>query len=426
MARPLRCVGVRGKNGRSRRADRSRHIFNLYLALGAMTVQQAFATMGRSTVPLIAAAIVADLAVDPALVGVYVGIGAVAGFLTTMTCGGLIVRYGAMRMTQAGMFALAVGLALPASGWLPLFALGAFVGGLGQAISTPSSSHLLGRLSPPRLAPLVFSIKQTGVPAGLMVAGVVAPVLATEAGWRTALLVIGSLALLTGVALQPLRARFDVDRVPGTPLSPADIRANVALVLREPALRAMCVAMFSFVGLQSLFTGFFVLYLVRGLGYDLERAGLVFAIAVAVAVPARIGWGWLATRLMRPATLLSLLGIGMAISAVLAAVIHPAWPTWLATLVAILFSATAVSWHGVLLAEVARLAPAGRIGATTGAVLAFGDAGALVLPLLFSAALTLTRDYAPGFLIGGMFALAVGLWGVWRRANPAQNPAQKA
>jgi nitrate/nitrite transporter NarK len=382
-----------------------------------MTVQQAFATLGRSTVPLIAAAIVADLAIDPALVGVYVAIGAVAGFLTTLTCGGLIVRYGAMRMTQVGMLALAIGLALPAGGWLALFALGAFIGGLGQAISTPSSSHLLGRLSPPRLAPLVFSIKQTGVPAGLMVAGVVAPVLATEAGWRTALLVIAGLSVLTAVALQPLRARFDVDRVPGTSLSPADIRANVASVLREPALRAMCLAMFSFVGLQSLFTGFFVLYLVRGLGYDLERAGIVFAIAVAVAVPARIGWGWLASRLVRPATLLSLLGIGMAVSAVLAAVIQPAWPTWLATIVTIVFSATAVSWHGVLLAEVARLAPAGRIGATTGAVLSFGDAGALVLPLLFSAALTLTGSYAPGFLIGGVFTLAVGLWGVWRRMN---------
>lgn len=387
-----------------------------------MTVQQSFATLGRSTVPLIAAAIIADLGLDPALVGIYVGIGAVAGFLTTMTCGGLIVRYGAMRMTQVGMVALAIGLALPSTGWLPAFAAGAFVGGLGQAISTPSSSHLLGRLSPPRLAPLVFSIKQTGVPAGLMVAGIVAPWLATETGWRMALLVIGGLAALTAVALQPLRARFDTDRVPGAPLSPADIRANVAMVLREPALRAMCLAMFSFVGLQSLFTGFFVLYLVRGLGYSLERAGLVFAIAVAVAVPARIGWGWLASRLVRPATLLSLLGICMAGSAVLTAVIQSAWPTWLATIVAILFSATAVSWHGVLLAEVARLAPVGRIGPTTGAVLAFGDAGALVLPLLFSGALTLSGDYAPGFLIGGLFTLAVGLWGVWRRANPIQPP----
>ena len=383
-----------------------------------MTVQQTFATMGRSTVPLIAAAIVADLHVDPALVGVYLAIGAVAGFITTMGCGGFISRYGALRMTQVGMLALGAGLAVTTAGWLPLFAVGAFVGGLGQALSTPSSSHLLGRLSPRHLAPLIFSIKQTGVPAGLMLAGVVAPVLAVEAGWRVALLVVAGFCLLTVVTLQPMRARFDTDRNPAQPLSPADIRANVASVLREPALRTMCVAMFSFVGLQSLFTGFFVLYLVRGLGYDLERAGIVFAIAVAVAVPARIGWGWLASRLVKPATLLALLGIAMAGAAVLAAVIDPAWPTWIATLIATAFSATAVSWHGVLLAEVARLSPPGRIGATTGAVLAFGDAGSLVLPLLFSAALTLTGGYSSGFLIGGALALGVGVAGLWRRANP--------
>ncbi|MCF8531430.1 MAG: MFS transporter [Reyranella sp.] len=382
-----------------------------------MTVQQAFATLGRSTVPLIAAAIVLDLGVDPALVGVYLAIGSVAGFLTTLGCGGFILRYGALRMTQVGMAALGVGLAITTAGWLPLFAAGAFIGGLGQAISTPSSSHLLGRLSPRHLAPLMFSIKQTGVPAGLMLAGVVAPVLAIEAGWRAALLVIAGLCALTVVALQPLRARFDTDRNPAQPLSPADIRANVAGVVRDPALRTLCVAMFSFVGLQTLFTGFFVLYLVRGLGYDLERAGYVFAIAVAVAVPARIGWGWLASRLVKPATLLALLGVAMAGAAALAAIIGPGWPTWAATAVAIAFSATAVSWHGVLLAEVARLSPAGRIGATTGAVLAFGDAGALILPLLFSAALALTGGYATGFLIGGALALGVGLFGLWRRAN---------
>ncbi len=382
-----------------------------------MTVQQSFATLGRSTVPLIAAAIVLDLGVDPALVGVYLAIGSVAGFLTTLGCGGFILRYGALRMTQVGMLGLGVGLAVTTAGWLPLFAVGAFIGGLGQAISTPSSSHLLGRLSPRHLAPLMFSIKQTGVPAGLMLAGGVGPALGAAAGLRVALLVIAGVCAFTAVALQPLRARFDTDRNPAQPLSPADIRANVAGVLRDPALRTMCVAMFSFVGLQSLFTGFFVLYLVRGLGYDLERAGLVFAIAVAVAVPARIGWGWLASRLVKPATLLSLLGIAMAGAATLAAVLDPAWPTWAATLIATAFSVTAVSWHGVLLAEVARLSPPGRIGATTGAVLACGDAGSLVLPLLFSAALSATGGYATGFLIGGLLALGVGVAGLWRRVG---------
>ncbi len=387
----------------------------LYLVLGAMTAQQTLATAGRSTVPLVAAAIIADIGIDAALVGIYLAIQAVAGFLTTLACGGFILRYGALRMTQVGMTALGLGLLAVASGWLPMFALGAFVGGLGQAISTPSSSHLLGRVAPPRIAPLVFSIKQTGVPAGLMLGGIAAPALVAAFDWRVALVAVAAICLFSVVALQPLRARFDVDREPGRALSPADIRSNVASVLRDPALRALCLAMFAFVGLQSLFTGFFVLYLVRGLGYELERAGLVFAIAVAVAVPGRVFWGWLASRLVRPATLLALLAFGMTASAVLVASIGAGWPLWATVLAATAMSLTAVSWHGVLLAEVARLAPAGRIGATTGAVLAFGDAGALVLPLLFSAALTLTGGYSTGFLIGGALTLAYGAMSLWRR-----------
>ena len=387
----------------------------LYLALGAMTAQQTLATAGRSTVPLIAAAIIADLGVDAALVGIYLAIQAVAGFLTTLACGGFILRYGALRMTQVGMAALGLGLASVTTGLLPMLALGAFVGGLGQAISTPSSSHLLGRLAPPRIAPLVFSIKQTGVPAGLMLGGVVAPALVAFFDWRVALLAVAAICLASVGLLQPLRARFDVDREPGRELSPADIRANLLSVLREPSLRALCLAMFAFVGLQTLFTGFFVLSLVRGLGYDLERAGWVFAVAVAIAVPGRIFWGWLASRLVRPATLLALLALGMAASAGLVASMSAAWPVWAATLAATAMSLTALSWHGVLLAEVARLAPAGRIGATTGAVLCFGDAGALVLPLLFSGALTVTGGYGTGFLIGGTLALLYGLSGLRRR-----------
>ena len=137
----------------------------------------------------------------------------------------------------------------------------------------------------------------------------------------------------------------------------------------------------------------------------------------AFGVPARIGWGWLASRFIRPARLLALLGLGMAGAAALTASLQADWPIWAATATATALSVTAVSWHGVLLAEVARLSPAGRIGATTGAVLAFGDAGALLLPLLFSAALTLTGGYSTGFVGGGVLAMAVGLRGLWQSAR---------
>ena len=227
----------------------------LAIVLVATLLQQICATLSRAVVPLIAPAIVSDLAVSPALVGVFLAISSVAGVLTTLICGGFIVRYGALRMTQIGMLSLGGGLALSATGWVGSFAPGGFASGLGQAVSTPASSHLLGRFSPPHLAPMIFSLKQTGVPAGLMLAGVVAPALVEAYGWQAALLFCAAVCAAAAVALQPLRARFDTDRDPAQPITPAAIRGNIAAVLREPALR-LCATMFSFVGLQALFTGF--------------------------------------------------------------------------------------------------------------------------------------------------------------------------
>src|SRR5436190_10098512 len=56
-------------------------------------------------------------------------------------------------------------------------------------------------------------------------------------------------------------------------------------------------------------------------------------------------------------------------------------------------SATAMSWHGILLSETARLAPAGRVGAVTGGVLSFGQIGAFLGPSAFSLLLHMTGGY---------------------------------
>lgn len=384
-----------------------------------MLAQQTCATVGRSVIPLIAPAIVASLDISAALVGVYLSLSSAAAFLSTLGCGGFILRYGALRITQVGMLFLGGGLGICATGSLAAFVPGALCSGLGQAVSTPSSSHILGRYAPPRLAPLIFSLKQTGVPAGLMLGGILAPALVERVGWQATLLCIAAICAGTALALQPLRERFDTDRNPAQKLSPADMRSNALLVLRDPALRLLCFTMFSFVGLQALFTGFFVLYLVEDLQHDLANAGLVFSIAVAVAVPARIGWGWVASRLVRPGTLLAALALAMSGAAAGTAAIHAQWPFWAIVAVTMVFSATAVSWHGVLLAEVARLSPSGRIGSTTGVVLAFGDAGSLLLPLVFSAVLALADNYRAGFLIGALPALVVGLYSLRSRVRTA-------
>ena len=58
----------------------------LYLALGAMFVQQTFASIGRTLPLVIAPAIIEDLHIDPALVGVYVGAAALASLVFQLGC----------------------------------------------------------------------------------------------------------------------------------------------------------------------------------------------------------------------------------------------------------------------------------------------------------------------------------------------------
>jgi MFS family permease len=128
----------------------------LLLALGAMFVQQTFASLGRSLPTVIAPAIIADLTLDAAWVGVYVSLVALSALMFQLGCGSFIIRYGALRMSQVALLLLAGGLAAASSGVMALLALSAVIGGGGAAISTPASSHLLGRYSPPRYAPLVF------------------------------------------------------------------------------------------------------------------------------------------------------------------------------------------------------------------------------------------------------------------------------
>jgi hypothetical protein len=106
----------------------------------------------------------------------------------------------------------------------------------------------------------------------------------------------------------------------------------------------------------------------------------------------------------------------MAGSVALLALCDAGWPTLLVGLIACVVSATALSWHGILLAETVRAAPAGMGGAVTGGVLSFGQFGALIGPLTYSALLGMTGSYGIGFIVCGIPALLVGLQLLRQRA----------
>src|SRR5947208_4405621 len=310
-------------------------------ALGAMFLQQTFASVGKVLPAVVAPLVIADLHVDPAWIGVYYGVSAMASLLAQMGCGSFIIRYGALRMSQVALVLLGGGMAAAAEGGLFGFGASAIIGGGGGAISTATSSQLLGRVSPPRLAPLVFSIKQTAVPAGVLICGFLGPAMAGALGWRGAMLAMAAACLAGAAMLQPLRARFDDDRVPSRRFRLSDFPNTIASVLQTRDLRGLSFACFAHNGAQSVFSALFVTYLVA-LGYELTAAGFLFSLVVAVAVPCRVLWGWLGSFHVAPRLVMAGLALGMAGSVAATGLFGPTWPMAAIGLVGAVLSATAM------------------------------------------------------------------------------------
>ena len=388
----------------------------LLLALGSMFLQQTFVALSRALPAVIAPAILTDLRIDAAWVGVYFALTALASLVAQLGCGSFIVRHGALRMSQISLAMVAGGTALAALGTPLALVLSAIICGSGGAVSTPVSSHLLARVTLPRYMPLVFSIKQTAVPAGLLLAGLLGPQLTEWTGWRATMLASAVACAVFIVILQPLRKMFDTDRVPTRTFRWSDFKATLTSVLATPNLRALSFACLAFNGLQAVVTAYFVLYLTT-IGYTPVAAGFLFSVAVGVAVPGRILWGWLGSSYVTPHMMMAGLALGMAGSAALLALCGAGWPTVVVGLIACVLSATALSWHGILLAETARAAPEDMRGAVTGGVLSFGQVGALALPLLYSGLLEVSGSYGIGFIVCGIPALLVGIHLLRQRAS---------
>jgi nitrate/nitrite transporter NarK len=248
-----------------------------------------------------------------------------------------------------------------------------------------------------------------------MLTGLILPPLAAIYGWSVASIAAGSACCLFAILLQPIRSRFDNDRVPDQKLHWGDALGTLARVLRDTSLRPMAAAGFAFIGLQAVFTTFTVTYLVESVGQTVQTAGSFFGLAMTIAIPARIIWGWVASGRVPARYLLAGFGLSMFVAVAAMGFMTSTWPDAGIAAVLLACSATAVSWHGVLLAEVARVAPEGEVAGMTGGVLAFGNAGQILLPSAFSGLFFATGSYFAAFALCGLPAAAAGLWLLMQR-----------
>src|SRR3546814_795843 len=187
-------------------------------------------------------------------------------------------------------------------------AIGAVLIGLGYGPITPASSHLLARSTPAHRMSFVFSVKQTGVPLGGVLAGMIVPGLAGLIGWQGAFLIIATITLLCAVAIQPLCAELDADKDNTQALSfGSGLAAPLRLVFSHRSLAVLAGVSFLLSMTQLSLTTYLVTYLHDDLSMGLIIAGFTLAVAQAAGVAGRLAWGYLSDRYLGPINMLALL-----------------------------------------------------------------------------------------------------------------------
>ncbi|AVI62246.1 hypothetical protein BB497_05755 [Halomonas sp. GFAJ-1] len=283
--------------------------------------------------------------------------------------------------------------------------------GLGYGLTNPAASLLLVRFTPSQHRGLIFSIKQTGVPLGGVIAGATAPLIAVTLGWQTGLWLYGALAVVGILLLQPNISYWDDQRTPGSPWLSRPF-AGVALVWQQPSLRYVALLSLCFATIQLSISAFTVALLVEDVAFSLVDAGLVMSTLQVSGVLGRIAWGWLGDRLGNRFLTLLIIAATTTLGCMLIASMSASWPNVLVVVILCLTGFASLGWNGVFMAEVAQLSPTNRVADAAGGCLVFTYSGVLFGLPIFASLHAWLGNYPSVFgLLSGLALASIGfLW----------------
>lgn len=352
-----------------------------------------------------------------------VGLGSVWFYTASHAVTPVLGPLGTLRL---GLAISCAGIGLMLSGnWIAILIGGCLIG-FGYATTTPASSQILADFTPKTSWGILFSVRQAGVPAGGMIAGVLSVATLVEFGWQFTLAIcIGLIVILTALLIltpnryntsRPLQS-FSLARF----FSPLNFLRPLRDVRTVPGLPTLVAAGCGFAIVHGAVTSFYVIYLVRGLGLPQDTAAMLFVALQAAAIIGRIFFGALADRIGSPLPVLRFLAPFSGASAVMLSMVAPDWPPALHLASAVVIGFTVGTWNGLYLAEIARLAPPDAIASATASAAAFGFATYMITPPVVGV-MAATYGWPPTFIAVATAAIFAGIvlaMRQWRTAGPS-------
>ncbi len=387
---------------------------SVLVPVGAMLGIQIMISLSVLSLGVLMPAVASDLAIDPKLIGVFTAIIYAVAAVTALAVAGPIVRLGAVRICQGALLMAAIGLAVNALALVSATVVAVAFIGAAQGPINPASAHVLSQRVPRAWFGMVFSLKQTGVPIGFALAGLVFPQLLELVGWRGASLTAAGAAVLTALLMEPLRPRLDVIATAGRPAG--GIWRSIRFVMTHGQLRVLGWSAFVYVIAQHTFTFYLVTYLYQHCNLSIARAGFLLSLSQLVGTAVRLVSGGMGDRLPRM-LLLGWTGVLMTVGCVAVGLLEPDTPFWAITLVVMAYGSVVISWNGTSQAEFAHLSPPGEAAAVASVQTALAFSGAVFGPPVF-ALIAALASYRMAFFAVAACVFAAASWQIVAARRP--------
>jgi MFS family permease len=314
--------------------------------------------------------------------------------------GWLADRYGVRKTTLQGH--LLVGICTVAAALSPSFEWGCvsfFLAGFGYSYLNPASTIGVMKWFHRDERATAMGAKQTGVPAGGVVAAILAPSLVLLIGWRGALAALGIINFLFGFVF------FSFWREPLSPIESSAAADDAAVENSAPLnvlglLPISCATAIYLIGQMVLIT-YVPLYLKDAMGYSAFWASQALALTQAGAMIGRVGWGVASDRLFGGRRKIVLIVIGVLSVILIGSLGFMNRDSSYLLLMAILFLAGVciVGYQGVSYALIGEVAGKAKTGAALGLMITINAGAATIGTPLFGHIVDRTGSYATGWQV---------------------------
>jgi ACS family hexuronate transporter-like MFS transporter len=302
--------------------------------------------------------------------------------------------------------------AAPSFAWA--FAIFLFAG-LGYSFLNPASTKGVMHWFTRAERATAMGIKQTGVPAGGVVAAVLAPSLVLLAGWRIAFVGLGAINLVSGFIFWFLWREPPGDVAQAEPTAAPTAGTRPGSWMKQLLCVSFGTALL-LVGQMSLLT-YVPLYLKETAGLSPYWASQALALTQLGGMVGRVGWGVVSDRLFHGARKVVLVLIGfLSVALTFALGALPGAPSLIIVLPLIFFAGVCmVGFQGVSYALIGEIAGKAQTGAALGMVITINSIGTIIGTPLFGYIVDVTGSYSRAWqalavaILVGIVALSVFL-----------------